>query len=88
MSSKGISTKDKQVIIALRTLGHVPEKIEAEKCEDGRSVIMMYTFGPDAMDDYEKWMRGVNEEPFGTIRKVNQALESFKNNLHRFRHSP
>ena len=79
-----IETKDFRTIVALITLGHVPTKIEAVDSESGRSKVIVYHFGKDAISDYEAWMRGVCDEPFGTIRRVQEAESQFKNNLHRY----
>lgn len=79
-----IETKDYWTIIALEAMGHVAEHIEPAKTQDGRSTILVYHFNKEALPDYEKWMRGVNDEPFGTVRKIQQSANNFKNNLHRF----
>lgn len=75
--------KDYWTVIALTTVSHVPVKIEPVN-QDGRS-ILMYHFSDDVWPDYDAWMRGSKEEPFGTIRKVKEASDQFKNNLHAYR---
>ena len=80
----GIVTKDYWTIITLETCGHVPTLIDPVETRDGRSTVLVYTFSPEAADDYDLWMRGETQEPFGTIRRVQQGAVRFKNNLHRY----
>ena len=75
--------KDYWTVIALTTVGHVPAEIEPIEI-DGRS-ILLYHFGDKAWPDYDAWMRGSKDDPFGTIRKVKEASDQFKNNLHAYR---
>lgn len=82
-----IEIKDYWTIIALEACGHVPECIELERTDETRPGMLVYKFGEEAQCDYEKWMRGVNEEPLGVIRQVQQSARNFKINLNRFRYS-
>jgi len=81
---KIISTKDQWTIIAMAVCSHAPVKIEPLEAQEGRSITLVYHFGEDAREDHDKWMRGVAEEPFITLRRVQQANTQFKNNLHRY----
>ncbi len=84
MTAEGIRTKDYWTMIALEACGHVPESIEAEEVNEGRSIVIVYVFSDEAKEDYERWMRGVNEPPLDVVRRVQQSANNFKNNLHRF----
>ncbi len=79
---RSFETKDAQVIHALRTCGHVPTLIKPMAME-GRSVLM-YFFSTAAWTDYDEFSRGVQREPFTTIRAHDDAIREFKNNLRRF----
>lgn len=75
-------TKDAQIIHAMRTCGHVPTLIKPMALE-GRSVLM-YCFSVAAWTDYDEFSRGVQREPFITIRAHDDAIREFKNNLRRY----
>lgn len=77
-------TKDYWTIIALLVAGNTPIEIEPRVFSETGRCQLTYHFAEDAKKDYEKWMLGVTDEPFGVIRKVREGVEGFKHNLHRF----
>ena len=79
-----IETKHYWTILALEACGHVPEAINPIKTKDGNTTLLYYTFGEAALEDYEAWMRGETQDPFGVIRKIQQSATQFKNNLYRY----
>lgn len=79
-----IETKDRWTILTLRSVGHVPCKIEPVAMAGGNRVLL-YHFDITAWTDYDAYMRG-EPIPIPDIRLVEQADREFKNNLHRFAH--
>ena len=80
---KNLETKDYWTIIALQVCGHKVLEIKQEKRDDGR-VTVTYVFGPEANEDYENWLMGSEDPPFGTTRLVHKYVMQFKKILHRF----
>jgi hypothetical protein len=78
---ESFETKDKWTILALRSKGHVPVRIEQDKSASG-SPILVYVFPGTAYEDFDSYSRG---EPFPVddIRKIQQMDTEFKNNLYR-----
>ena len=65
-------------------LHHVPTKVEPHFLGDHK--ILKYHFGPEAYEDYDRWMRGDKEGEFGIVRKLKDIDDQFKGNLKRFQH--
>jgi hypothetical protein len=84
MDKQPVVTKDMWTIVALRVCGHVPEKIDIQPHPTNEDTkYLVYHFGDEAYVDYDDFMRGVNREPFNTLRTVMRAVSEFKNNLFR-----
>lgn len=84
MTNESFQTKDYWTIIALLVSGNVPMDIEPKNFPETGRCQLTYHFDEEAKEDYEKWMLGVTDEPYDTVRKVRESVESFKHNLHRF----
>lgn len=78
---------DRWTIAALEACGHVATRVYAVEEEmrkgSGKRPTLMYSFASTAKDDYEAWMRNEQQEPFVTVRKVQQSALQFKNNMYR-----
>ena len=57
-----VVTKDKWAILALRTKGHVADKIVSNIQNNQK--VLMYHFTDAAYTDYDSWSRGENKEPW------------------------
>lgn len=81
---KKYRTKDYWEIIFLSARGHAPDEIEVgpEGAEVPQHLI--YVFPNSVMEDLDAFSRGVEEVMQVDIRKVRQAIEQFKRNMHRY----
>lgn len=80
--NEAVVTKDKWAIYAMRCCGHVPDKIVPSSAGDGGR-FLLYHFPSSVGEDYDDYMRGVDREPFTTIRLIREIDGEFKNNLYR-----
>jgi hypothetical protein len=81
-----VTTKDRWAILVLIARDHVANKIEPVVVGTGAQ-ITLYEFPDTAHTDFEAWMRGDRTEPFGSFRKLKEAEELFKDNMHRYSRS-
>ena len=88
MSEETFETKDYWAIIALLVSDNVPIEIDPKVFNETGKCQLTYIFKKEAEEHYNNWMLGgelgSDQDVLITTRKVRDAIESFKYNLHRF----